>query len=717
MKDEYKTKAELIAQLNQLRKENARLKRADKEHEALQAELSGSGKRRRTVYALQNWELTLNSVINNIPEIVYWLDENGRIVFINDAIKNYGYSPDDLPGKNIMDIICPEDRSKAVYKINERRTGTRKTRDLEIKLIKKEVTEPKPAKPAIFLISAEGLYRPASDQFVGTQGIARDISDWKRTTEALRESESRFSAVLEYSRDIHYRLNYDSGTYDYISPSVSNVFDLTSAEITAKGFFRLLRLLHPEDRVKSINYWRSLSKTNKGIGTNEFRILDKHGRYRWMSDNCTLVRDEMGQPVFIVGNSRDITDRKQAEEEKRLLEMKLMQAEKMEAVGKLAGSVAHDLNNVLSSIIGYPDLILMNLPTDARIRKPLLTIKKAGQRAVAIVQDMLTLARRGVTVKKVIDLNTLVTDYIKSPEYEKLHADYPSVNVETQLSPDLFNIIGSPVHLTKTLMNLVNNAAEAMPEGGTVSISTFNRYIDKAMQGYDLAMSEGDYAVLRVSDDGVGIAPGDFQKIFEPFYTKKEMGRSGTGLGMAVVWNTVKDHFGNIDVHSIMGVGTTFELYLPITREHPARESDALCLRQYMGGGEKILVVDDIEEQGEIASMLLDRLGYRVDTVNSGEDAVSYLEKNKVHLVLLDMIMEPGMDGLDTCKKIMELPHPPGVIITSGYIKTDRVKEALKLGAGQYIRKPYCLERIGVALKKELQAVKKSQCRLSVSGG
>ena len=209
--------------------------------------------------------------------------------------------------------------------------------------------------------------------------------------------------------------------------------------------------------------------------------------------------------------------------------------------------------------------------------------------------------------------------------------------------------------------------------------------------------------VLTISDTGTGISPEDMGKIFEPFYTKKKMGRSGTGLGMAVVWGTVKDHNGYIDVQSTEGKGTTFTLYFPVTREKLAEVDSYLAIESYSGNGESILVIDDVEEQRNIASGMLEELGYSIVSVSSGEKAVEYLKTDKADLLLLDMIMEPGMDGLDTYKKILEIHPAQKVIIASGFSETDRVKAVQSLGAGAYIRKPLLLEKIGLAVKEELE--------------
>jgi two-component system cell cycle sensor histidine kinase/response regulator CckA len=250
-------------------------------------------------------------------------------------------------------------------------------------------------------------------------------------------------------------------------------------------------------------------------------------------------------------------------------------------------------------------------------------------------------------------------------------------------------------------MNLVSNAAESISGKGEVTIRTENRYLDKAVRGYD-AVEEGDYAVLTVSDTGIGIPVEDRERIFEPFYTKKTMGRSGTGLGLAIVWGTVKDHNGYIDVQTEVGQGTTFTLYFPVTREELIVQQQKIPIERYMCKGESVLVVDDIAEQRDVAAGLLARLGYEVHSVSSGEEAVEYLKGNKSDILVLDMIMTPGIDGLETYKRVLEVNPQQKAIIVSGFSETDRVKEAQKLGAGAYVKKPYMMEKIGLAVRKEL---------------
>jgi CheY-like chemotaxis protein len=314
---------------------------------------------------------------------------------------------------------------------------------------------------------------------------------------------------------------------------------------------------------------------------------------------------------------------------------------------------------------------------------------------------MLTMARRGVSVSEVVNLNKVIVAYLNSPEHEKLKSDHPGIQVRTELADDLFNIKGSPIHLDKTIMNLVTNAAEAISGAGTITIKTENRNLDYAINGYD-HMQAGDYVVLSVADTGGGIPEKDLGKIFEPFYTKKVMGQSGTGLGLAVVWGTVKDHRGYIDVKSVEGAGSTFTLYFPVTSEELMKTREKSDIARYMGRRESILVVDDMEVQRELLVNLLGKLNYEVSAVAGGEAAVECLKTRKADLLLLDMLMEPGIDGLETFKRVREIQPCQKAIIVSGFAEDERIRKALELGVGEYISKPYSLEKIGLAIRKEL---------------
>jgi len=519
---------------------------------------------------------------------------------------------------------------------------------------------------------------------------------------ALRESEQRIGILADNlpSAMLYQVVASPDGKrrFTYVSENVMRLNEVTAESVLADANV-LYNQIHPED-LPIVVEAESKAITEMQLFRFEARFLLPSGTLRWFQLTSSPRRLPDGSLLFD-GLEIDITERKHAEEDKKQLETLLQRAEKMEAIGTLAGGVAHDLNNILTGIVSYPDLLLLQLEEDSPLRKPVRTIQESGKKAAAVVQDLLTLARRGVSTNKVVNLNTIISDYLKSPEHIKLLSFYPEVEIEINLGAELMNILGSPVHLSKTITNLITNAAESISGGGKVLISTENQYVDTSISGYD-NINEGDYFVLTVSDTGIGMSEEEKEKIFEPFYTNKEMGRSGTGLGMAVVWGTVKDHEGYIDITSHKGKGSTFALYFPVTRKESIEDNDLFSMDKHKGKGESILIVDDVESQREVASIILTRLGYSPANVSSGEEAVEYVKKNKVDLLLLDMIMAPGMDGLDTYKKIIEIHPDQKSIIISGFSDTDRVKEAQRLGAGQYVKKPYTLAKICIAVRNEL---------------
>jgi signal transduction histidine kinase/ActR/RegA family two-component response regulator len=417
--------------------------------------------------------------------------------------------------------------------------------------------------------------------------------------------------------------------------------------------------------------------------------------------SMSLIKDLEIRTTGFRGIVRDITERKLAELEKERLRDRLREAEKMEAIGTLAGGVAHDLNNILSGISTYPEFLLEEIPDDSPLRKPMIRIQKSGEKAAAVVQDLLTMARRGVAAIEPTNLNEIIEEYLDSPVYHKAMELHPQIKVKAELDPELFYIMGSRFHLFKTVMNLVFNAIEAISGAGRVRIATANRYLDGPIEGYD-TVNEGEYVVLIVEDTGTGISDEDMERIFEPFYTKKKMGRSGTGLGMSVVWGTVKDHNGHININRMKEHGTRVALFFPITRERLKDAVPEIAPEDYMGRGESILIVDDVVEQREIASEILKKLNYSVSSVASGEEAVVLLQNKSFDLLILDMIMDPGMDGLDTYMKILEVHPGQKAIIASGYSESERVRKAQQRGVGRFVRKPYTIENIAAAVREEL---------------
>lgn len=516
----------------------------------------------------------------------------------------------------------------------------------------------------------------------------------------LSDSEKKYRDLVENANSIILRRDI-KGKITFFNEYAQKLFGFREEEIIGEN---IVGTILPDSgpirhQIENLNTSLRLFPDLPQVSEDKNILRDK--KHVWIAWTYKPIFNEDNEirEILCIGN--DITELKSTEQEKKDLENRLIRAQKMEALGTLAGGVAHDLNNILSGIVSYPELLLMGLSDDSPLKKPVLTIQKSGERAAAIVQDLLTLARRGVVSKEVINLNTIINEYLTSPEHIRLAENHPEVNIIARLDGDVLNIQGSPVHLSKTVMNLVSNAAEAMTTGGTMTISTENRYVDWPIGGYD-QVEKGDYVTLKVIDEGIGISKTDLERIFEPFYSKKVMGKSGTGLGMAVVWGSVKDHDGYIDVDSIEDKGTTFTLYFPVSRKEIESEQLSISPESYRGRGESILIIDDAPEQQEIASKMLEKLGYKVNAVSGGEEAIEYIKSNSTDLLVLDMIMQPGIDGYETFKRIRKINPIQKAIITSGFSETNRVKAAQNLGAGAYIKKPYLFDKIGKAIRNEL---------------
>ena len=370
----------------------------------------------------------------------------------------------------------------------------------------------------------------------------------------LKEADQKFRSVFDGSMDGLMVVGSANHRIMCVNKRVQSILGYPDDALVGEMFDILL----PSEKGKHGKQFLNELQVCGGVFTQDFMHADGHVRVFDLM--ATLVPWE--KDWVILCTLREAFERIRLEEQ-------LRQAQKIEVIGALAGGVAHDLNNILAGLVSYPELLLMDLSEDSPLRKPIMTIQRSGERAAAIVEDLLVMASRGVNAAEVINLNHVVSNYFSSPEYQNLKDYHPHIRVETRLARDLLPITGSSLHLSKAIANLIINAAEAMPEGGEVIMTTKNCHIDRSQKGYD-ALEEGDYAVLIVSDSGIGIPSKDLERIFEPFYTNKQMGRSGTGLGMTVIWGTVKDHNGYIDVKSEEGKGSILTLYFPASRESAA---------------------------------------------------------------------------------------------------------------------------------------------------
>ncbi|MDY6903449.1 MAG: PAS domain S-box protein [Thermodesulfobacteriota bacterium] len=529
------------------------------------------------------------------------------------------------------------------------------------------------------------------------------LEEYRTVIDALWEKEQKYRILAENSNDVIWTVDLDLKP-TYVSPAVYRVRGLTQKEAMQQS---LHEMVTPDSMVRVLEKFQSsLEGEEQGNRITEPIVMEleyycKDGSTVWVENNISPIRNDTGEIIGVFGISRDISERKKAGRELLESERKLARARRMESIAVLAGGVAHDLNNILAGILSFPDMLLMDLPVDSPLHQSLATIRDAGERAADIVADLLTIARGVAINKEVVDLNELVQEYCHSPEHLKIKESFSDILFRFAPDATLWHITCSPTHIKKALMNLVINAAEAVTDKGMVTIITANRDLKTPLNGYD-TIPEGKYVTLIVTDSGSGIAEDDMEHIFEPFYTKKVMGRSGTGLGLAVIRNTAREHDGFINV-TTGPAGSTFALYLPATDQPLPRKKPAAVNEHYMGNGEKILVVDDEPTQREVASALLEKLGYTVKAVSSGEDAVSYMVHQPVDLVLLDMLMGDGMNGRETYERLLTINPRQKAIITSGFSKTDEVEKAIAAGPAGFLQKPYSVTAIGRLIRHQLK--------------
>ena len=489
----------------------------------------------------------------------------------------------------------------------------------------------------------------------------------------------------------------EEGLITFINTQTQNIFGYNKKELIGKNLEILIPKRFVGNHYKHIANFHSDPKLRPmGEGLNLWGLRKDGSEF---PVEISLSPLKSNGATHVIAAVRDISDKRKSEATQKELEDKLQLSKRMESLGLLAGGVAHDLNNILGPILAYPDLILTELPKNTPVKNDLMMIKDAATYASNLINDMLTLARRGKYSMASVSLNDIVNSFFNSAKVSELNKNNKDIEIIFDLADDLNNIKGSKTHLLEVVMNLVINAFEAIRKRkGTIMISTYNEDVKPQSLLYDDIVG-GNYSVLTIADTGRGIKEEDLPHIFELFYSKKTMGISGSGLGLSIVWGIVKDHGGYIDISAGKKKNTKFSLFFPATDsdEQPSRK-DITNLE----GNESILVVDDESKQRQVADRVLSSLGYDVKTLSTSAEAIEYLKKTKVALVILDMVMESEDAGLRIYKKIREFKPEQKTIIISGFSESSYVKKALKLGVGSFTKKPYTVETLGKVVRDEL---------------
>ncbi len=526
-------------------------------------------------------------------------------------------------------------------------------------------------------------------------GALSDITVRKRAEEKMRQSERRFRSLVTSASQIVWTADSEGVMQTTLLPDGSP-FPLKEENIMREWTARL----HPEDKDRAIDEFTQALRGNVKFKS-EYRLLH-------LGDNTFHQYISRGTPVYEkdgavcewVGTLTDVTDSKIAAEKLRKSEEQLRQGQRLESIGRLAGGIAHDFNNMLTAINGYSDLTLRRLSVDDPLRHNLEEIKKAGENSAALTQQLLAFSRRQMLQPKILDINNVISD--TAVMLERLIGE--NVKLAIALSPDGSRVEADPGQISQVILNLVVNARDAMPNGGTVTIETKNIFLEKeAVNRHDLARA-GQYVLLQISDSGIGIDNETLQHIFEPFYTTKEIGK-GTGLGLATVYGIVKQTGGYIWVKSEIGRGSTFEVYLPQINE----ESDDLREQPRVAplnkGNELILLVEDEETVRNLTRQMLEFCGYKVIAAKDGVEALRICEKmgERINLVLTDVVM-PQMGGRDLAKKITENYPRVKILFTSGYTDDSLIRYGKNDENTNFIQKPFTIEGLASKIRTILDS-------------
>ena len=511
-----------------------------------------------------------------------------------------------------------------------------------------------------------------------------------RLKNELQVSEQRFETLSEAAWE-GIIIHEDDKIIEANSPFF-RMFGYSRGEL-AEGLY-LQKLFSPD----------SLTAARQCIEQAESDNFEIHGIKK---DGSKLLVEIKSRPILYLNKPRhvciirDISERVRAEKEKLSLQKKLAKASKLNALGLMAGSVAHDLNNILSGIVSYPDLLLLQMSETDRFYEQIKKIKAAGKRAAAVVSDLVTIARGGASPKSVENLNDIILDHLKSLEHLERLANFPQAVIQTRLHKNLYNTCCSPQHMHKILLNLIGNSLEVLKERGRIHITTDNCKFTHPLAIDKGGAEGGDYVKMMVADNGPGIKQEDAEYIFDPFYTTKVMGKSGTGLGLSIVWNIVQDHNGWIEIKDNMP-GAIFEIYLPATHDLVCPLPDIWSTKTLRGNGETILLIDDQSEQNEIIEKALQKMGYVTHSVTSGEEGIAFLQSQPVDLILLDMMMGDGLNGRETYEMILNIQPRQKAIVISGYAKNDEIVKVRSLGVSEFIEKPVTISKIGLAIRQSL---------------
>jgi two-component system cell cycle sensor histidine kinase/response regulator CckA len=595
-----------------------------------------------------------------------------------------GYPNEEILSMRFWEIVHPEDREKVIDSYSRRLRGEKVPEVYAFRAVDKDGNVKWAEMSAVNFFYED---KPAILCFV------RDITERKQAEKALLESEKRFRELFDYAPVGYHEVNR-GGIITRVNRTEAELLGYSIDEMIGRPIWDFIA---EEENVKEI-FFDKISGKIPPNPAYERRYKKKDGTLLIAMAGDRLLRNEKGEITGIRVTVQDITELKKKEQEILSLQEQLRQAQKMEAIGRLAGGVAHDFNNILSVIKGNCQLSLLDLREGDPLYTNLKEIERSADRAADLTRQLLAFSRKQMMEMRVVDLNEVV----KGLEKMLKRIIGEDIELVSYLSEGLWRVRVDPSQMEQAIINIVVNARDAMPQGGKLTIETANVELDEEYARRHIAVKPGSYVMLSISDTGVGMTKEVQERIFEPFFTTKEMGR-GTGLGLSTVYGIVKQSGGNIWVYSEVGRGSTFKIYLPRVEEALEEGVREEVIGEIPRGSETILVVEDEEVVRKLAVRLLKRQGYKVLEAPDGGQAFILCEKyqDPIHLILTDVVM-PGMSGRELVERLQRIHPEMKALYMSGYTDNVILHHGILEQGLAFIQKPFTLEILGRKVREVL---------------
>ena len=635
--------------------------------------------------ALRESEERYRTLVDNLPVAVYrnTPGPKGKFLMANPAFCNmFGFKNEEEVKKVAPADLYVNPKERKEYSDNLVQKGVLK--DFERTLLKKDGT------PVHTSITSRVVYGK-NGKVSHFDSIMLDISEQKLAEEALRESEEKYRTILESIEDGYYETDF-AGNFTFFNASLCRIFGYSENELMGMNYKKNIDK-EVADRLYGV--FNKVYKTGKPVKGFEYEVSWKDGSKRFVEISVSLLRDAGAKPMGFRGITRDITERKLAEEENKRLETHLQQATKMEAIATLAGGVAHEFNNALMGIMGNIELLKMDLPEDERRDRYFEAMKDSGHRMSRLTDQLLAYAQGGKYQPKNLRLDGFVTQTLPILQHDLS----PEVRVETHFPKDLSYIKADYAQMQMVLSALLANSNDAIEDEGLIRITAGNEDIDEDFAKQHPGFKLGAYVCLTIEDDGKGMDEETKDGIFEPFFTTKFQGR---GMGMAAVYGIVMNHDGWIYVDSELGKGTVVQIYLPAIEIEIEKPTKAAV--EVVRGSGTVLMIEDEDVVIEVTQAMLEWLGYRVMVAKTGKDAIHITETfdGDIDLALLDIKL-PDMEGGKVYPLIMEARPNLKVIVFSGFSIEGPARKILDAGAQDFIQKPFSLATLSEKLKEVLE--------------